>query len=106
MLLIIVDSILISVVSLISLIILFIQKYKINQVTFDIERNNNNFSTLIRDFIKFILALCQVILFTLLIFLRIFYLKNVKEIDIFHSGSIAICWVRSYNIYTVYIYSI
>ncbi|GBC22979.1 uncharacterized protein OCT59_014076 [Rhizophagus irregularis] len=93
MLLIIADSILISVVSLISLIILFIQKYKINQVTFDIERNNNNFSTLIRDYIKFILALCQVILFTLLIFLRIFYLKNVKEIDIFHSGSIAICWI-------------
>jgi hypothetical protein len=103
------DSILISVISLISLIILLIQKYKTNQTTFDNERSNAHLSTVRRDCIKFILALCQAILFALLTFLRIFYIKDVKESYIFHSGPITICWVRSYekikyNINYIYIY--
>ncbi|GES92340.1 multidrug resistance-associated ABC transporter [Rhizophagus clarus] len=97
--LIIADSILISVITLISLIILFIQKYKTNQVTFDNEPNNSHFSTARRDIIKFIFALCQVILFTLLLFLRIFYIRNVNGRDIFHSGSITICWIYCMTLY-------
>src|SRR5438105_57721 len=90
------DAILVSIISLTSLVVLIIQKYKINQLNFYID-HNAQFSTARRDYIKFVLTLCQVILFSLLVFLRV---QKMNESNVLHAGLLALSWVRT-NTYLI-----
>ncbi|CAI2174221.1 16345_t:CDS:10 [Funneliformis geosporum] len=83
------DSLLLSTTSITSIIILAIQKYKINFYS----EPDVRFSTARKDYIKLALSLCQVALFLFLLFVRIFHVKNLDEKEALHAGLLAFCWI-------------